>query len=99
MEIARTENIENEGLVKHYDSQGRLVKIEFTRSGNNCTIQYSSVPAPVSAFSSPYRLVTWSNGYCYCVYKKGDTTEFIAMPETKPNESVLDDLKFEETTR
>lgn len=96
MEIARTENIESEGLVKHYDSQGRLVKIEFTRSGNSCTIQYSSVPAPVSAFFSPFRLVTWSNGYRYFVYKKGDTTQFT---EVMPNESAWDDLKFEETAR
>lgn len=81
MEIARTENIESEGLVKHYDSQDRLVKIEFTRSGNSCTIQYSSAPALVSAFSLPYRRVTWSNGYGYLVYNKSDTTKFIAIPE------------------
>jgi hypothetical protein len=96
MDITRTENIENEGLVKHYDQQGRLVKIEFTRSGNSCTIQYHPVPSPVSAFSSPYRLVTWSNGYRYCVWKEGDTTRFI---EVKPNESAWDDLKFDETAR
>lgn len=99
MKIARTENIETEGLVKHYDSQDRLVKIEFTRSGNSCTIQYPTVPAPVSAFYSPYRLVTWSNGYRYLVFKKGDTTTFKAMPNVKPNGSVWDDLKFEETAR
>ena len=100
MEISRTENIETEGLVKHYDSQGRLVKIEFTRSGNSCTIQYPTVPAsPVSKFLSQTRLVTWSNGYRYLVYKKGDTTAFKAMSEVKPNESAWDDLKFEETAR
>ena len=96
MEIARTENIEGEGLAKHYDPQGRLVKIEFTRSGNSCTIQYHPVPAPVSAFFSQTRLVTWSNGYSYLVYKKGDTTQFT---ELKPNGSAWDDLKPEETAR
>lgn len=80
MDIARTENIESEGLVKHYDSQDRLVKIEFSRSGNSCTIQYPSVPvSPLSAFFSQTRLVTWSNGYRYFVYNKGDTTSFKAM--------------------
>ncbi len=99
MEIARTENIENEGLVKHYDAQGRLVKIEFTRSGNSCIIQYHPVPAPVSAFSPPYWLVTWSNGYRYFVYKKGDTTEFKEMSKVNPDGAAWDDLKFEEPAR
>ena len=100
MEIARTENIENEGLVKHYDPQGRLVKIEFTRSGNSCTIQYPKVPAsPLSKFLSQTRLVTWSNGYRYFVYTNGDHTSFKDMSNVKPNESSWDDLKFEETTK
>jgi hypothetical protein len=100
MEIARTENIENEGLVKHYDPQGRLVKIEFTRSGNSCTIQYPTVPAsPVSAFLSQTRLVTWSNGYRYLVYTNGDHTSFKDMSKVKPNEPAWDDMKFEETSR
>ena len=97
MEIARTENIENEGLVKHYDPQGRLVKIEFTRSGNSCTIQYHPVPLPPGpVFFSETRLVTWNNGYSYFVYKKDGTTQF---SEIKPNESVWDNLKPGETAR
>ena len=100
MDIARTENIENEGLVKHYDPQGRLVKIEFTRSGNSCTIQYPKVPrSPVSAFLSQTRLVTWSNGYRYLVYTNGDHTAFKDLSKVKPNESAWDDLKFDETAR
>ena len=100
MDIARTENIENEGLIKHYDQQGRLVKIEFTRSGNSCTIQYPTVPrSPVSAFLSQTRLVTWSNGYRYLVYQNGDHTSFKDMSNVKPNEPAWDDMKFDETAR
>ena len=92
MEIARTENIENEGLVKHYDQQGRLVKIEFTRSGNSCTIQYPIIPS----IRNLVRIVNWSNGYNYLVTKVGDTTQFA---EVKTNEPAWDDLKFEDTAR
>ena len=100
MDIARTENIENEGLIKHYDQQGRLVKIEFARSGNSCTIQYPTVPrSPVSAFLSQTRLVTWSNGYRYLVYQNGDHTSFKDMSNVKPNEPAWDDMKFDETAR
>ena len=91
MEIARTENIENEGLVKHYDTQDRLVKIEFTRSGNSCTIQYPIIPT----IRNLVRIVNWSNGYNYFVTKVGDITSFT---EVKTNESLWDDLKFEEAT-
>lgn len=91
MEIARTENIETEGLIKHYDAQNRLVKIEFTRSGNSCTIQYPSVPAIYNLA----RIVKWNNGCSYFTYKKGDTTQFT---EVKPTESPWDDLKFEKAT-
>lgn len=92
MEIARTENIENEGLVKHYDQRGRLVKIEFTRSGNSCTIQYPIIP-PIRNL---VRIVNWSNGYNYLVTKVEDITSFT---EVKNGEPVPDDLKTEEAAR
>ena len=39
MEVVREEKFENEGLVKSYDRQGRIVEIAFLQSGNGCTIQ------------------------------------------------------------
>lgn len=80
MDVVREEKFENEGLVKSYDRQGRIVEIAFMQSGNGCTIQYIEGPARPDALPDE-RIVRWNNGEVYRTWKDEGKTKFTRLKD------------------
>jgi hypothetical protein len=78
MEIERTETLENEGLVKYYDKQDRIVEIAFLKSGSGCTIEYLT-PHPKPDAITDERIVRWSTGQKYYTYKEEGKPKFMEL--------------------
>lgn len=57
-----------EQLNKYFDEQNRLVRIDFLKSGNTCSITYVGDTTQKS-------MVVWSNGYTYIHNPDGTVTE------------------------
>jgi hypothetical protein len=76
MDVIREEKFENEGLVKCYDRQGRIVEIAFLQSGNGCTIQY------IGPDSLPdERIVRWKSGEVFRTWKEEGKTKFTRLQD------------------
>ena len=80
MEVVREEKFENEGLVKSYDRQGRIVEIAFLQSGNGCTIQYIEAPVRPDALPDE-RIVRWNNGEVYRTWTDEGKTKFTRLKD------------------
>ena len=80
-EIASTQEFPQDHLVKHFDAQGRIVKIEFRQSGKWCEIEY--LPDGTDGHSEP-RKVHWSDGHVFLTWKEADGYKFehIGIPFT-----------------
>ena len=78
MDVVREEKFENEGLVKCYDRQGRIVEIAFLQSGNGCTIQYIEAPARPDALPGE-RIVRWKSGEVFRTWKEEGKTKFTRL--------------------
>ena len=78
MDVVREEKFENEGRVKCYDRQGRIVEIAFLQSGNGCTIEYLDPPMKPDAITDE-RIVRWSTGQKYYTYKEEGKTKFMEL--------------------
>lgn len=68
------ETFPDEGLVKYYDTAGRIIEIVFIRSGNGCSIQYVE---PSDPSHSNERIVRWSTGQRYRTFVVNGETSFI----------------------
>lgn len=78
MDVVREEKFENEGLVKYYDKQGKIVEIAFLKSGSGCTIEYLDPPPKPDAITDE-RIVRWSTGQKYYTYKEEGKTKFMEL--------------------
>jgi hypothetical protein len=76
MDVVREEKFENEGLVKCYDRQGRIVEIAFMQSGNGCTIQYIETDALPDE-----RIVRWKSGEVFRTWKEEGKTIFTRLKD------------------
>lgn len=66
-DIVSTKEFPKEGLVKHFDDEGRLVKIEFLLSGKYCLIGY--LPDGFEGHQS-VRRIWWSDGHIFLTWKE-----------------------------
>ena len=80
-EIALSQEFPRDHLVKHFDSSGRIVKIEFLLSRKDCKIEY--LPEGTGGHREP-RKVYWSDGHEFLTWKEDDGFKFdhVCVPFT-----------------
>ena len=78
MDYTKIQHIDNEGLVKYFDEADRLVKIDFLKSGNWCTIQYIEQGA-YPGVRPDERVVKWSNGHAYRTWSEDCNRNFTIL--------------------
>lgn len=78
-EIASSREFPQDNLVKHYDSAGRIVRIDFVSSGKYALVEY--LPEDTDGRHEP-RKVLWSDGHVFLTWKEGDSFRFehVARP-------------------
>ena len=65
---------DDDGLVKTFDEDGRVIEITFLRSGHSCTIEFIEPSDPSHANE---RIVQWSTAHRYRVWEEEGKTKFI----------------------
>ena len=78
MNAVRHETFADEGLVKYYDAQDRVVEIAFLKSGNGCTIKYD-----VSIERQDERIVRWNNGEVFRTWTEEGKTKFVRLNDVQ----------------
>ena len=80
-QIATSQEFPQDNLVKHFDAEGRIVRIDFVISGKYVLIEY--LPEGTDGHSRP-RKVWWSDGHVYLSWKEDDRFrhEHIVRPFT-----------------
>lgn len=68
-QIATSQEFPRDNLVKHFDAEGRIVRIDFGLSGKYVLIEY--LPEGTDGHSQPHKM-WWSDGHVYLSWKEGD---------------------------